>query len=283
MADRFRMLALAVVLTCGVIAFAPTARAAGVERPDFGGRTMIVYVPASLPPTGARPLVVVLHGGLGNADRIYAGGAEKGLNLNALADKDGFIVVYLNGTSVTKMMGPQFKGWNAGGGCCGVPSAENVDDVGYIGRAVGYLADHYGVDRTRVFAIGHSNGAIMAQRMACETDVFAAIVAVSGPLNLHIETCPKGRGRRILAIHGAQDQNVPIQGGVGTKGVSGVDFRSEAASRRTWEASGAVYSLDLVQGADHMLGNIDAAMVKAEGVTVGQKAVAFFGLRSAIP
>ena len=154
-----------------LMALAPAALAA-TERPDFGGRQMIVHVPASLPASGARPLVVVLHGGLGNADRIYSGGAEKGLNLDSLADKDGFIVVYLNGTAVTKMMGPQFKGWNAGGGCCGVPSTTNVDDVGYITRAVGYLADHYGVDRGRVFAICHSNGAIMAQRMACETDVF---------------------------------------------------------------------------------------------------------------
>jgi len=254
------------------------AQAAGVERPEFGGRQMIVYIPATLPPSGARPLVVVLHGGLGNADRIYSGGAEKGLNFDALADKDGFIVVYLNGTPVTKMMGAQFEGWNAGGGCCGVPAASNVDDVGYITRAVAFLGQRYGVDPARVFAIGHSNGAMMAQLMICESDVFAAAVAVSGPLNLHVATCPKGRGRRVLAIHGADDQNVPIQGGVGSKGISQVAYRSEADSQRTMLASGATYTLDVVKGADHFLDHIDAGLVRAEGVTVGQKALAFFGL-----
>ena len=263
---------------CGVLALAPSAQAVGVERPDFGGRSMIVYVPAALPPSGARPLVVVLHGGLGNADRIYAGGAEKGLKLDALADKDGFIVVYLNGTPVTRMMGPQFKGWNAGGGCCGVPAAQNVDDVAYIRGAVGYLADHYGVDRARVFGIGHSNGAMMAQRMICESDVFAAAVAVSGPLNLHVAACPMARGRRVLAIHGVDDANVPIRGGAGTKGVSGVAYQSEADSQRALQTSGATYTLDVVQGADHFLDHIDAGMVRTEGVTIGQKAVAFFGL-----
>ena len=220
-------------IVCALALPAPAAQAAGVERPDFGGRQMIVYVPAHLPPSGARALVVVLHGGLGNADRIYSGGAEKGLNLDALAEKDGFIVAYLNGTPVTRMMGAPFKGWNAGGGCCGVPAAEAVDDVGYITGAVGDLAGRYGIDRRRVFA-----------------------------------------------IHGADDANVPIQGGVGAKGLSKVAYRSEAASGRTWAASGAIYALDVVQGADHFLDHIDARMQQAEGVTIGRKAAAFFGLEA---
>ena len=264
---------------CGLLAIVP-AKAAGVERPDFGGRQMIVYVPANLPPSGARALVIVLHGGLGNADRIYTGGAEKGLNLDALADKDGFIVAYLNGTAVTRRMGAQFKGWNAGGGCCGAPAADKVDDVGYIAGAVGFLSGRYGIDRRHVFAIGHSNGAMMAQRIACETGVFAAIVAVSGPLNLDVASCPKGQGRRVLAIHGADDANVPIQGGVGRNGLSKVAFRSEASSGRAWAASGAAYTLDVVAGADHFLDHLDAALARAEGVGIGPKAVAFFGLET---
>ena len=267
-----------IAAVCGLLATAPSALAAGVERSDVGGRQVIVYAPATLPPAGARALVLVLHGGLGNADRIYAGGAEKGLNLDALADKYGFIVAYLNGTPVTRMMGPQFKGWNAGGGCCGAPAADNLDDVGYITGAVNALAARHDVDRARVFAIGHSNGAMMAERMACETDVFAAIVAISGPLNLEVRSCPKGQGRRVLAIHGADDANVPIQGGVGSKGLSKVAYKSEADSERIWAASGATHTLDGVQGADHFLDHIDAALRQADGVSIGQKAVTVFGI-----
>src|SRR6185312_13904637 len=93
--------------------------AAGVERIDIGGREAIVYTPARLPPSGQRALVIVLHGGLGNAERIEAGKSEHGLNLDALAEADGFVVAYLNGTPVTRMMGADMLGWNAGGGCCG--------------------------------------------------------------------------------------------------------------------------------------------------------------------
>jgi poly(3-hydroxybutyrate) depolymerase len=126
--------------------------------------------------------------------------------------------------------------------------------------------------------MGHSNGAMMAQRMICETDVFAAAVAVSGPLNLDVQSCPTARGRRVLAIHGADDANVPIKGGVGSKGLSQVAYRSEDASRRTMEASGAAYTLKIVANADHMLDHIDAALTQAEGATVAKLAVEFFGL-----
>ena len=169
-------------------------------------------------------------------------------------------------------------GWNAGGGCCGQSAANGIDDVGYIHAAVGFLAGGYGLDRTRLFVMGHSNGAMMAQRMICETDVFAAAVAVSGPLNLDVQDCPMARGRRILAIHGADDRNVPVKGGLGAKGLSRVAYRSEEASRRTMEASGAAYTLKIVPGADHRLDHIDAVLTATEGVTVAKLAVGFFGL-----
>ena len=131
----------------------------------YGGRDLIVHVPDRMPPSGARALVVVLHGGLGNADRIANRQSESGLNMDAVADKDGFIVAYLNGTAATRL-GGKMLAWNAGGGCCGQPFRTNVDDVGYIKGAVAWLAGKYGVDRRRVFGTGHSNGAA-CPRTAC--------------------------------------------------------------------------------------------------------------------
>lgn len=173
---------------CGMIAL---ARASTVE--SYDGRQMIVHVPDRVPPSGSRALVVVLHGGLGNAQRIASRQAESGLNLDAIADRNGFIVAYLSGTPVTRRFGSQFLGWNAGGGCCGVSAVNNIDDVAYIKGAVATLAGRYGIDRARVYGIGHSNGAIMAQRLACETHLFAAVVAISGPLNLQVSSCPAAR------------------------------------------------------------------------------------------
>jgi len=148
---------------------------------------------------------------------------------------------------------------------------------------VDYLAAKYGIDRSRVYGMGHSNGAMMTQRLLCETALYAAGIAISGPLNLDADSCPAARGRRILALHGANDDNVPIIGGRGTKGLSNAIYNSEDRSRRVFEHSGATYTLQVVQGADHKLDNISAAILSIEGQTVAQKAAKFFGLAISSP
>jgi polyhydroxybutyrate depolymerase len=249
----------------------------------YGGRTLLVYVPARMPVAGTRALVVVLHGGLGNAQRIESMQAENGLNLNAAAEKSGFIVAYLNGTPVTRFLGDDKLGWNAGGGCCGVSASNNVDDVTYIRSAIGDLATRYGIDRSRVYGMGHSNGAMMTLRMVCETGVYAAAISISGPLNLDDASCSAAKGKRILGIHGEKDQNVPIAGGVGTRGLSRVSFKSEERTRQIFTKAGASYELQVIQGADHYLNHIEAAIQNTEKLSMAQKAVRFFGLENHVP
>jgi poly(3-hydroxybutyrate) depolymerase len=174
-------------------------------------------------------------------------------------------------------LGADKLGWNAGGGCCGQPAENNVDDVGYITSAVDYLAGKYGIDRSRIYGMGHSNGAMMTQRLMCETNLYEAAVAISGPLNLKTENCPAG-GKRILAFHGADDENVPIGGGRGTKGLSMAVYNSEDRTRQVYTNSGASYDLEIVKGADHRLDHVDAAIRQTEGQTIAEKAAKFFGL-----
>lgn len=256
---------------------APGLAQAGATTESYGGRSLIVYAPAKLPPAGERALVIVLHGGLGNAQHIEAGRAESGLNMDAVAEKDGFVVAYLNGTPVTRRLGGAFLGWNAGGGCCGMSAENNVDDVAYITGAVRFLEQKYGVDPKRVFSMGHSNGAMMTQRLVCESDLLAAGIAISGPLNLPVERCAHGQGKRILALHGEEDVNVPPAGGNG-RGLAGVAFVSEARSREVMTRSGVTYDLQMVPGADHFLNHIDDAIHKAEGQSIAEKAARYFGL-----
>ena len=264
-----------------VLLSALTCKAASTERvsmESYGGRSMMVYVPSQLPSPGTRALVVVLHGGIGNAQPIESGGSENGLNMDSAAEKNGFIVAYLNGTRATRSMGADKLGWNAGGGCCGQPAINNVDDVGYVDGSVNYLAGKYGVDRSRIYGMGHSNGAMMTERLMCESKIYAPAVAISGPLNLETGNCPAARGKRILAIHGADDENVPVAGGRGTKGISGAIYNSEERTRQVFTNSGASYELQVVRGADHKLDDIDAVIQKMEGQTIAEKATEFFGL-----
>jgi poly(3-hydroxybutyrate) depolymerase len=249
----------------------------GVTSENYKGRELLVYVPPNMPGRGTRALVIVLHGVLGNASRIEGGASEKGLKMDEVARKNGFIVAYLNGTPVTRRLGPDKLGWNAGGGCCGVPAENNVDDVGYITNAVKHLVDKFGIDPSRVYGIGHSNGAMMTMRLMCKANIYAAAVSISGPLNLIVQNCPGARGKHILAIHGEDDQIVPITGGQGAKGLSRVSYKSEQYTQQIFAASGADFRLQTVSGADHFLDNIDARIEQTESVSIAQKVALFFG------
>ncbi|HEY8950526.1 MAG TPA: PHB depolymerase family esterase [Rhizomicrobium sp.] len=268
MANRTAILAATVAMV------ATAAHATETQR--YGGRDMLVHVPVHMASANDRALVIVLHGGLGNASRIESERSETGMNLDAIADRYGFVVAYLNGTPVTRRLGDKFLGWNAGA-CCGQSSANNIDDVGYIKGAVNDLIARYGIPRSRVFGMGHSNGAMMTLRMMCETNVYAAAISISGALETADQTCPDARGKRILAIHGADDANVPVAGGEG-RGLSRTDYNSEAYTSGIFRNSGVRYELKILPGADHALDHIDAVLQKSEGMTVAQQVVRFFGL-----
>lgn len=238
----------------------------------FEGRDILVYAPKEMPTSGTRSMVMVFHGGMGNAGHIRAT-----LNMERTADKYGFVIAYLNGTKASGL-NDKFKAWNGGGGCCGKPFKENVDDVGYIERAAKFLSQNYGVKSGNIYGMGHSNGGIIIQRTLCERGVFSAIIPLSGPLNIKTSHCEGASGKHVLAIHGLEDKNVPIGGGYGTKGVTDVLFLSEALAKKTFEDSGADYMLLALPNTDHSLKNIMDTIFKTQGITLGEKAARFFGL-----
>lgn len=244
-------------------------------KDSFGGREILLHVAPNVPSPGRRPLVIVLHGGMGNANHIYS---VIGQQMNDAADEGGYIVAYLNGSHAGERVPEKFHAWNAGGECRGQPYKQDVDDIGYITGAVDYMAEKYGVDKTRVFALGHSNGAMMAQRLMCESDLLQAAIPISGPLNTNDERCPDAEGKKIWAIHGDADENVPINGGHGTKGISKALFKSQASSETVFTKSGADYRIDILPGVDHKLGNIAAAIEKQDQRTLARDAALFFGL-----
>jgi polyhydroxybutyrate depolymerase len=253
------------------------AHASQLFTETYEGRTALVYVPTTLPANGSRALVVVLHGGLGNAQRISGKQSESALNMDAVADSAGFVVAYLNGTPVTRLLGSDKLGWNAGK-CCGQPAERKVDDVAYLQATVKAIAAKYGVDQNRIFGVGHSNGAMMTQRMMCESSVYSAAVSISGTLENEASNCPLARGKRLMAIHGDDDQNVPVKGGKGSKGISRTNYASQTATAEVWQRSGASYELNIIKGANHSTENINMRLVETESTTLAQKIALFFGL-----
>ena len=184
---------------------------------DGRQRRYRLYVPASVKAGTAAPLLVALHGGLGSAAQY-----ETNSGFTELAEANSFIVVYPDGVG-SLVDERSFQTWN-GGDCCGPAQTKNVDDVGFIRGLVETMAATYSVDPSRVFVAGHSNGAIMAYRLACElSDKIAAIGVQAG--SLEINTCKPAHPVSVFHLHGTADMNLPIIGGVGSQGVSGVEFR----------------------------------------------------------
>jgi polyhydroxybutyrate depolymerase len=184
------------------------------------GRTFHLYRPQAL--TDGVPLVVMLHGGFGNGAQ-----AERSYNWDSEADNGHFLVAYPDGLD---------RAWNAGT-CCGEPGRIHADDVGFITAMVGAIEEQIPVDRARVYVTGMSNGAMMALRLGCQTDTFAAIAPVAGTL---LTDCAAARPTSVLQIHGTADDRVPYPGGPGktltVNGTPRVDGPSVEFVNATWRS-----------------------------------------------
>lgn len=242
------------------------AMTANIHDDAFGGREMLVYVPLSLPAAGRRSLLVALHGGGGNARFML-----DHLKIDGVAEKNGFIVAYLSGSAATRIGGNKLKAWNAGSGCCGKPYSNKVDDVGYITGAVRYLQRKYAVAPERTFGVGHSNGAMMMQTLSCLTDLFREVATLAGTLMAEVPSCPAALNHTIHNYHGALDDNVPIVGGFGSKGVTNINFTSQAKAQALFENSGGRYLLHVLPDADHAIEHLSLSSQRQDGLTIGER------------
>jgi polyhydroxybutyrate depolymerase len=79
------------------------------------------------------------------------------------------------------------------------------------------IAQSTGIDTRRIYATGISNGGALAYRLACDTDIFAAIGPDSATL---LGDCPSPAQTSIIHIHGLADQTFPFTGGAGKRNQS---------------------------------------------------------------
>ena len=117
---------------------------------DGQTRTYQVHVPANL--ATKVPLVLVLHGAGGSG--AYA---ARYTSMNEVADREGFLAVYPDGTAPLPTLN-NLRTWNAAH-CCGGAYRKNIDDVGFLAALIKKLTKEYPVDPKRVYVVGHSNGA----------------------------------------------------------------------------------------------------------------------------
>lgn len=203
-----------------------------VALPHVGRqRSFLLHVPRSYQPGQPLPLVLALHGGGGNMafmanDRHYG--------LISHSDQARYLLAVPNGTGA---LGDKLATWNAGR-CCGKARDEAVDDVAFARAVVAWVQQHYTVTAGRVYAVGMSNGGMMAYRLACEAaDVFAGIASVAGTDNTL--ACQPARPLAVLHIHARDDDHVLFDGGAGPGAFRDerkvTDFTSVPATMAQWQ------------------------------------------------
>jgi polyhydroxybutyrate depolymerase len=169
-------------------------------------RTFTVVLPAN-DPGGPLPIILALHGGGGSAEQF-----ERSSKLTPKASAAGFAVVYADGVKADR--GLRQQTWNAGG-CCDYARDQNIDDVKFFRTVIDHVVSKRIADPKRVFATGHSNGAMMSYRLGCElSDKIAAIAPNAG--TMVFPSCAPARPLSVLHMHAKSDANVPIGGGTGT-------------------------------------------------------------------
>jgi polyhydroxybutyrate depolymerase len=168
-----------------------------LDNVTIGGlpRFFTVHIPPGYQPGVPAPLVVNLHGRTSTTFQ-----QEEVSQMNAKADREGFVVV-----------GPQAAGdpatwWGP------IPNELGQPDMDFFGEMLSYLQAEISVDPDRIYATGLSNGATMANRLACDmAGTFAAIAPVAGG---HVAPgeCHPDRPVSVLIIHGTDDAIIPYYG-----------------------------------------------------------------------
>ncbi|GAA2673199.1 alpha/beta hydrolase family esterase [Actinoplanes palleronii] len=199
----------------------PVWPASGTGTVEIGGRPVTVHVPDSYDPARPAPLVLALHGYTSDAPEL-----ETFLRLTPESDRRGFVYVYPDGS--TDDRGDRF--WNATDACCGLSGAK-PDDSRYLSDLISTVQGSYRIDGARVYLIGHSNGAFMAFRMACDhADQIAAIVAVNGATWNDPARCRPSEPVSVLAVHSTDDEAIAFTGGA----IDGVAYPSAATTVTRW-------------------------------------------------
>ena len=179
----------------------PAGRYSVKDTVDGVERTYLLDIPESYAanPEVPAPLVIVLHG-TGGAGVTIAGYA----GFDLIGERERLIVVYPDGLNAN---------W-----ADGRPGGEGLEDIAFIGRMIDALSATLQIDSARVYALGHSTGGTMAQRLPCHLpERLAAVASVAGPMPEYLmPECDGSAPVPIVLIQGTDDTNFPWRGIPGT-------------------------------------------------------------------
>jgi polyhydroxybutyrate depolymerase len=171
----------------------------GSFESDEVSRSYFVHTPPAWELGSSLPLLIALHGVPSSGQQL-----RELTNLDASADQYGYVVAYPNSV---------FSDW-AVGCACTQAEFEGVSDVRFVQKLIGELQTQLGIDPTRVFVAGYSQGALMAHKLACDLPVqLAGAASVAATMLAPVaDQCSPSRPVPMLFFHGTEDQQFPPEG-----------------------------------------------------------------------
>jgi len=163
---------------------------------DGRSRSYLVHLPLDF--EGRLPVVIVFHGSGGSGQGIKAL-----TEFEQLADQSGFYVAYPDAIS----------DWAEGCDCSQADLA-GIDDVQFTSDLIDALDAELGIDRSRVFVAGFSQGGLMVFRLACDlADEVAGIATVGASMAVPLsENCAPTEADPIIVMLGTDDEFFPWDG-----------------------------------------------------------------------
>jgi polyhydroxybutyrate depolymerase len=164
-------------------------------------RTYYLRIPAQYSAATSVPLLLALHSRSMNAKTIFTDS-----QILFSAESLNFIVAGLNGAVYEDA-----SSWNAGN-CCTNATTYEENDLLFASTVIDFVTSKYSIDKSRVWVMGHSNGGMMAYRLACDlSEKVTAIAVVTGALV--DDSCTPTKPVSTLHLHGNLDPTVPFHGG----------------------------------------------------------------------
>ena len=182
-------------------------------------RWYLITVPTAASSSTPLPLVLDFHG-LTEGAEVHA----KMTGMGDYAEAHGFVAVLPQGTG-------DLARWAAGPG--GDASSPNAD-IDFVAALLDQIEATQCIDRSRVYATGLSNGAMLTSMLACRlANRFAAVAPVAGATDF--TSCTPSAVVPMLTIHGTADPILLFNGGVGdlVKVLSGGKAASTAPATTT--------------------------------------------------
>ena len=176
-------------------------------------RTYLIRYPSEVT-KASYPVVFFFHGAGGNGQGWLSNRPE----VENLIDQENFIGIFPDGFE---------NRWNVG-------TETNADDVEFVTLIVNEFSSNELFNVDKIYAIGTSNGAGLANKIGKETAIFKGIAPLISQQTEEIGAIVPSSPMSVFQVGGTEDGLVPINGG---NGVAGHIFMSAAESAENWASN----------------------------------------------